>query len=119
MIPGTGGADDGTGTKKLRLFKSGLWLCWIAILLTPVGLLAIGGGPCAGPNNTLGSIILFGVGFCALFGALFGVAMVLRNIAAAEGLRDCGVLCLCAAPVLPAWLEFSTCSLALPPPRSF
>jgi hypothetical protein len=84
--------------QKLRLFKSGLWLCWIAILLTPVGLLAIGGGPCAGPNNTLGSIILFGVGLSALFGALFGVAMVLRGIAAADGpSRLWGALSVCGA----------------------
>jgi hypothetical protein len=35
-------------------FKSGLWLCWLSLLALPVGLLAIGGGPCGGHVTRLG-----------------------------------------------------------------
>ncbi len=63
-------------------FRSGLRLCWISIFVLPAGLLAIGGGPCAGPQNALGSAILFGVGCCAAAAAIYGAVRVLRGIRA-------------------------------------
>ena len=63
-------------------FRSGLWLCWISLFVLPVGLLAIGGGPCAGPQNALGSAILLTVGGCAAAAAIYGVIRVLRGIKA-------------------------------------
>ena len=66
-------------------FKSGLWLCWASICASPVGLLAIGGGPCAGPNNLAGSIILFSAGLCAVGGTIFGITRVVRGIKAEDG----------------------------------
>lgn len=62
--------------------KSGLWLCWTSIFVLPMGLLAIGGGPCAGPQNALGSAILLGVGGGAAGAAAIGVVKVLRSIRA-------------------------------------
>ncbi len=63
-------------------FKSGLWLCWTAMFILPIGLLAIGGGQCAGPRNALGSTILLGVGCGAACAAIVGAVRVLRSIRA-------------------------------------
>src|SRR5215469_8373472 len=38
-------------------FKIGATLCWLSSVTLPLGLLAIGGGPCAGPRNATGSAI--------------------------------------------------------------
>jgi hypothetical protein len=67
-------------------FKSGLWLCWLSLLLVPLGLLAIGGGPCAGPRDAAGSSILLmgGVGILVL--AVCGIFRVLREFRAAANL---------------------------------
>src|SRR4029077_12931807 len=46
--------------------KSGIALCWASLLGLPIGLLAIGGGPCAGPRNLAGSLILLGLAFSPL-----------------------------------------------------
>jgi hypothetical protein len=79
-------------------FRSGLWLCWISLFVLPVGLLAIGGGPCAGPRNALGSLILLGVGGCAAGAAIYGVVRVLRGIKAkAISMRLWGVLSVACA----------------------
>lgn len=88
---------------KLRRFKSGLWSCWIAILVLPVGLLAIGGGPCAGPRNSLGSIILLGAGLCALGGAIFGIPRIVHGMSVASRIpRAMGVLSVCCAALAGA-----------------
>jgi hypothetical protein len=63
-------------------FRSGLWLCWISLFVLPIGLLAIGGGPCAGPRNALGSAILLAIGGGAAGAAVYGVVRVLRGIKA-------------------------------------
>jgi hypothetical protein len=77
----------------IKLFKSGLWLCWMSILAAPVGLLAIGGGPCAEPNNAAGSIILLTAGVCALSGTIFGMNKVGRSLRAEDNpLRWFGLL---------------------------
>ncbi len=66
-------------------FKSGLWLCWASLLLLPAGLLAIGGGPCAGPRDALGSAILLGIGIGNLAAFVYGAAGVIRGI---RGMRN-------------------------------
>ena len=71
--------NDDTGRNR---FRSGLWLCWCSLFVLPIGLLAIGGGPCAGPRNALGSAILLAVGGGAAAGAIYGAVRVLRGIKA-------------------------------------
>jgi hypothetical protein len=79
-------------------FRVGVQACWLSILATPVGLLAIGGGPCAGPNNTAGSIILLSIGMLALGGAIFGTALVLIGVRAEDSpIRLFGALSVCVA----------------------
>jgi hypothetical protein len=63
-------------------FRSGLLLCWFSLFILPVGLLAIGGGPCAGPRNALGSAILLAIGSAAAGAAIYGAVRVLRGIKA-------------------------------------
>ncbi len=78
-------------------FKSGFYLCWTSLLVLPVGLLAIGGGPCAGPRNSLGSAILLTVGVCSVATAVSGAIRVLTSISAVQNLMGCGVPSLSAA----------------------
>jgi hypothetical protein len=79
-------------------FKSGLWLCWGSLLLLPVGLLAIGGGPCAGPRNALGSAILLGIGLACLAAAVYGIARIIRHFRGAANLmRLIGAASVCGA----------------------
>lgn len=65
-------------------FKAGLRFCWLSLLALPLGLLAIGGGPCAGPRNSLGSAILLTVGAFCISGSFFGVQRIWRGFNAAE-----------------------------------
>jgi hypothetical protein len=60
-------------------FKSGLKLCWASLLLLPVGLLGVSGGPCAGPSGTPGAAILLAVGLGSLVAAVYGIALIIRN----------------------------------------
>lgn len=79
-------------------FKSGLYLCWMSLLLLPAGLLAIGGGPCAGPRNSLGSAILLTVGVCSVAAAVYGAIRVLTSIRSVRNLmRVWGALSVCCA----------------------
>jgi hypothetical protein len=79
-------------------FKSGLWFCWIAVLLLPLGLLAIGSGPCAGPRDAAGSTILLGGGVGCLILAVSGIFRVLREIrAAGNPMRALGAVSVCCA----------------------
>jgi len=79
-------------------FRTGLWLCWLSLLALPLGLLAIGGGPCAGPRGALGSAILFSVGMLAVGGGLFGIVRVFQGIKQTSNrLRVAGVLSVCVA----------------------
>jgi len=59
-------------------FKIGATLCWLSSVMLPVGLLAIGGGPCAGPRNATGSAILLVVGVAAIVGPVYGVVRVIQ-----------------------------------------
>jgi len=73
--------------------KTGLWLCWLSLLALPLGLLAIGGGPCAGPRNALGSAILLAVGAFGVGGGLFGIIRIFQGVKAAKKLlRATGAL---------------------------
>jgi len=73
--------------------ETGLWLCWLSFLGLPLGLLAIGGGPCAGPRNAAGSAILLAVGTIGVGGGLSGIAKILWGIKTASiPLRVAGVL---------------------------
>jgi hypothetical protein len=62
---------------------SGITLCWLALLTLPIGLLAIGGGPCAGPRNIVGSLILLVAGSGALVMSAFGVYRICRSFRSA------------------------------------
>src|SRR4030088_2994170 len=87
--------NDETGRNP---FTSGFWLCWCSLLVLPVGLLAIGGGPCAGPQNALGSAILLGAGCAAAGAAIYGVVQVLRGIKTRDiPMRLMGVLSMLCA----------------------
>jgi hypothetical protein len=59
-------------------FKIGATLCWLSSVILPLGLLAIGGGPCAGPRNATGSAILLVVGVAAVIGPVYGVFRVIQ-----------------------------------------
>jgi hypothetical protein len=54
-------------------FKTGVGLCWLSLLTLPIGLLAIGGGPCAGPRNVAGCLILLVAGSSAVVMPVFGL----------------------------------------------
>ena len=59
-------------------FKIGTMLCWLSSLILPFGLLAIGGGPCAGPRNATGSAILLVVGVFAIIGPVYSAIRVIQ-----------------------------------------
>ena len=59
-------------------FKVGVYLCWLSSVILPLGLLAIGGGPCAGPRNATGSAILLAVGLATIIGPVYGVFRVIQ-----------------------------------------
>ena len=81
---------------EVRKFKSGLWVCWASLLTLPLGLLAIGGGPCAGPSNVLGSAILLTVGGFGVGAGVFGASRILRGFRSEPtGMRLWGALSIC------------------------
>jgi len=84
--------------KRIRQFKSGLWLCWLPALALPIGLLAIGGGPCARPNNVLGIAILLTIGGGCLGAAMYGIIRVSRGISLKQiSMRIFGAFSICGA----------------------
>ena len=87
-----------TGTQ----FRIGVGLVGLSFLALPIGLLAIGGGPCAGPRNIAGSIILLSVGACAVGAPIYGAFRILQNFKLASGrARLLGVASiLCACPIV-------------------
>jgi hypothetical protein len=84
-----------TGTQ----FRIGMGLVGLSLLTLPIGLLAIGGGPCAGPRNIAGSIILISVGACAVAAPIYGAFRILQNFKSASGgarlLGATSILCAC------------------------
>ena len=85
-------------------FKVGIVLVGLSLLTLPIGLLAIGGGPCAGPRNIAGSMILLGVGACAVAAPIYGVFRIFQSFKlATAGARLLGVASvLCACPIILA-----------------
>src|SRR5271165_6686630 len=83
-------------------FRIGMGLVGLSLLTLPIGLLAIGGGPCAGPRNIAGSIILLSVGACAVAAPIYGVFRILQNFKlASSGARLLGgASILCACPIV-------------------
>lgn len=63
-------------------FKIGATLCWLSSVTLPFGLLAIGGGPCAGPRNATGSAILLVVGVAAIIAPVYSVVRVIQSFRA-------------------------------------
>jgi hypothetical protein len=93
-----------------------LWLCWLSLLALPLGLIAIGGGPCAGPRNALGSAILLSVGIFGVGGGILGIIRIFQGIKQATNvLRVAGVLsvavAVCASLVGGAYLLLGYVSL--------
>jgi len=85
---------------KIGEFKNGLKLCWGALGLVPLGLLAIGGGPCAGPRNAAGSCILLFGGVAGLILAVCGIARVVRGIrVGGSAMRWVGAMSVCCAGI--------------------
>ena len=60
-------------------------LVGLSFLALLIGLLAIGGGPCAGPRNIAGSIIILSVGACAVGAPIYGTFRILQNFKLASG----------------------------------
>ena len=78
--------------------KSRTGLVWLSLLTVPIGLWAIGGGPCAGPRNIAGAIILIIVGACAVGVPIYGALNILQNFKlASSGARFLGVVSLVCA----------------------
>ena len=59
-------------------FRIGAYLCWLSSLILPLGLFAIGGGPCAGPRNATGSAILLIVGVATVIGPAYGIFRIVK-----------------------------------------
>jgi hypothetical protein len=66
-------------------FGVGVGLVGLALCALPIGLLAIGGGPCAGPRNIVGSLLLLGVGAFAVGGTAYGAFRIFQNLKLASG----------------------------------
>jgi len=73
-------------------FKCGLWSCWTAMLMVPVGMIQL-----SGANTLLHSIILVCIGSAAILGAILGIALVSREILENRSWHSKGVLCACGA----------------------
>ena len=95
-----------TGTQ----FRIGMGLVGLSLLILPTGLLAIGGGPCAGPRNIAGSMILLGVGACAVAAPIYGAFRILQNFRLASGgarlLGAASILCACPIVLVGGFYVF-------------
>jgi hypothetical protein len=58
----------------------GLIACWASTASLPVGLMAIGGGPCFGPRDAFGSIVLLFSGIGGMSAAGYGIDRVSRGL---------------------------------------
>jgi hypothetical protein len=88
-------------TAPATQFRLGMGLVGLSLFTLPFGLLAIGGGPCAGPRNIAGAIILLSVGTCAVAAPTYGAFRILQNFKLeSTGPRLLGaasILCACPA----------------------
>jgi hypothetical protein len=74
------------GQTNQQQFNSGLQLCWTSLLVLPLALFGITGGPCAGPSGIKGAGILLVVGFGSLVAAGYGISRVAGNWSARPNL---------------------------------
>ena len=83
--------------------KVGAYACWLSLLMLPAGLMVIGGGPCAGPRDATGSVILILIALVGAAANIYGCMRIARAFrAAAVSRRILGALSL-----LPALLVFA------------
>lgn len=59
-------------------FKTGIATCWLSLLSLPLDLAALGGGPCFGARDAIGSIVVICAGLAGLVAAGYGVDRVIR-----------------------------------------
>ncbi len=75
----------------------GVALCWLSLAILPLGLVVIGGGPCAGPRDFTGAVCLLLLGIGGLGTAGYDVFRVIRSFNAggvkAKMLSVVSVLC--------------------------
>jgi hypothetical protein len=86
-------------TAAATQFRVGMALVGLSLFTLPFGLLAIGGGPCAGPRNIARAIILLSVGTCAVAAPIYGAFRIVQNFKLASGgarlLGAASILCAC------------------------
>ena len=70
---------ESTASVSPRPLRAGLIACWVSFLSLPLGLMAIGGGPCSGPRDAAGSIMLLGSGVGGIIAAGYGIERVSRG----------------------------------------
>ena len=77
--------------ERIRWFKWGLCLCWVAILAIPAGMPLVKFGPCLGtPDTVAGSLALLILGLFSTVGAGLGIAGVIRGFGAVQWLSRMG-----------------------------
>jgi hypothetical protein len=85
-------------TQERSGLKVGAYACWLSLLMLPAGLMVIGGGPCAGPRDATGSLILILIGFVGIAATTYGCVRIAPGFrAAAVSERILGVLSLLSA----------------------
>ncbi len=68
---------------RIRRYKTGLWLCWIAVLSIPAGGCLIDLGMCSsGSTTVIGNIALVIFGLFSTIGAFFGIGFVIQGMRA-------------------------------------
>ena len=98
----TSAAVNSVAQPRKRL-KVGALVCWLSLLILPAGLFIIGGGPCAGPRDATGSVLLILVALVGAVPAAYGCVQIAREFKEAEvSRRIIGVLSL-----FPALLVFA------------
>ena len=93
--------------RTLAKFKAGIWLCWLSLVVLPLGVFLGAVGMCAGPSSKNGAVALLSLGACGMIAAIYGGFNVLRGIQFGSWpLRILGLLSLCSAALvgLVGWL---------------
>jgi len=62
--------------------KKGLWICWLSLVILPIGVLFGAVGMCAGPNSGSHGLVLLTVGFAGIGATIYTFFHVLRGIRA-------------------------------------
>jgi hypothetical protein len=78
--------------------KKGIVLCWLSLLPLPLGLFALG-GPCGGPRNIAGSLIILLAGLLSVAMPAYGVYRIIPSFrsegAETRAFMAISVLCAC------------------------